>query len=321
MTHVCTLKDIALKCGVSPAIVSTVLNNREGQMKCSRAKRELILRTAKEMEYHPNILARSIRKKRVPIVGVFLRQSASLPHVLGRSMSARLGAITTALNEVLYEVLFVPYTDAEEQYARMKSLMAQGLLGGVITNIDFRDNASVCELLRNSGLPYLVLGLPAVPGTVCAYSDIRALESLCFRLAARQGCTQCVSVEPGENAPLIFRRLPAPSGHIWAAPACGPESFAGELAHTLFVVMGAVLLEKLRGQGIFPEHYVCVDPEEDLDKLAGSHDTFFLREPRLMEQYLRTTFIKWLTDDTPPEHPSAALVTPEENFIFVKRRQ
>ena len=171
----CTLKDIALKCGVSPAIVSIVLNGKEGQMKCSASTREMILQTARDMEYHPNILARSIKKNKVPIVGVFLRRSAMVPHVLNRAMSVRLGNITAVLNKLHYEVLFVPYSDASEQYERMKSLIAQGLLGGIITNIDFNDNKRICELLKSSDLPYLVLGKPALPETFCLYNNDRVL--------------------------------------------------------------------------------------------------------------------------------------------------
>ena len=315
----CTLKDIALKCGVSPAIVSIVLNGKEGQMKCSAATRQLILQTAREMEYHPNILARSIKKNKVPIVGVFLRRSAMLPHVLGRAMSARLGNITAVLNQLHYEVLFVPYSDASEQYERMKSLIAQGLLGGIITNIDFNDNSRICELLQSSALPYLVLGKPAAAGTFCLYSNSSALEKLCSALAAEKGCTQCISVEPAEEHSLIYRLMPFPHGHIWAAPEYPEEKLSSSMKNTLFVVMGAVLLEDMYKRGIVPEHYVCVEPEEDKKKLAGLHDTFFLQELHSVEHYLQETYKKWLIDDIVPEKCSVQSVVEQECFTFIKK--
>ena len=38
-----TLKDIADRCGVTPTVVSAVLNGRSGRISCSAEKRELIL--------------------------------------------------------------------------------------------------------------------------------------------------------------------------------------------------------------------------------------------------------------------------------------
>lgn len=320
MTHSkCTLKDIALRCDVSTAIVSTVLNGKEGAMKCSAAKRDLILKTAKALEYHPNILARSIREKRIPIIGVFLRHSSIAPHVLGRTMSSRLGAVTTILNKMQYEVLFVPYSDPREQYSRMKSLIARGLLGGIITNIDFDDNKEVCRLLHNSKLPYLVLGKPALPDTYCVYNSNSELEKLCKTLADEQKCSRCISVEPGENDSLLCRAMPFPEGHIWAGKVLDRESVLQDMSRTFFVVMGAVLVEKMRKSGIRLAHYVCVDPEEDMDKLSGLHDTFFMKDPLFVDNYLEKVFSQWLLEDRKPEKISIKHTIPEENFIFKRK--
>lgn len=317
--HSCTLKDIALKCGVSSALVSSVLNGRAGTTKCSAAKRELILNTAREMEYHPNILARSIKKSRVPIVGIFLRYSAGQSHVLGRSISSRLGTLTPVLNAMHHEVLFVPFSDVQEQYSRMKSLIAQGLLGGIITNIDFHDNLRVCELLQSSKLPYLVLGKPSLPGTFCIYSSSKCLEELCFKLASERNCSRCVSVEPGPKGSLIFRPMPFPEGHIWAAQAISLKEAAADAGNTLFVLMGCILVERLHALGILPQHYVCVDPAEDMEKLEGMHDTFFMKRASATEDYLRNVFGPWLLNATKPPITAAVNIIDEHQFIFKRK--
>ena len=312
----CTLKDIALRCGVSPAIVSTVLNGKEGQMKCSAAKREQIFRVAGELEYHPNILARSIREKRIPVIGVFLRHNQTPSHILNRSISSRLGAVTTILNKMQYEVLFVPYSDSAEQYTRMKSLIARGLLGGIVTNIDYNDNKEVCQLLHNSKLPYLVLGKPALPDTYCIYTSNAALEKLSERVAMEKKCVRCMSVEPGAENQLIYRAMPFPDGHIWAEPAVSQAEAFKDVEHTLFVIMGAVLVKKLNEKGIRLPHCVCVDPEEDMEKLAGMHDSFFVKDPLSVEHYLENVFGRWLCEDKKPEQFITRALIPEENFIF-----
>ncbi|MBE6374202.1 MAG: LacI family transcriptional regulator [Lentisphaerae bacterium] len=54
-----TLKDIAALCGVTPTVVSAVLNHRKGTVSCSEKKRRLIEKTAAELHYHVNSMARS----------------------------------------------------------------------------------------------------------------------------------------------------------------------------------------------------------------------------------------------------------------------
>ena len=56
-----TLKDIATRCGVTPTIVSAVLNGRNDRITCSPAKRQQIQQVAKELDYQANFFARSIR--------------------------------------------------------------------------------------------------------------------------------------------------------------------------------------------------------------------------------------------------------------------
>ena len=52
-----TAKDIARVCGISQATVSYVMNNKEGK-KISEATRQLVLKTARELNYVPNSTAK-----------------------------------------------------------------------------------------------------------------------------------------------------------------------------------------------------------------------------------------------------------------------
>ena len=53
-----TIKEIAKACGVSVATVSNILNKKPG---ASEATRNLVLKTAKEMNYMPNYVAKNLR--------------------------------------------------------------------------------------------------------------------------------------------------------------------------------------------------------------------------------------------------------------------
>lgn len=64
-----TAKDIANACGISQATVSYVINNKEGK-KISDATRQLVLETARQLNYVPNSTARSMRTNRSMSIGI-----------------------------------------------------------------------------------------------------------------------------------------------------------------------------------------------------------------------------------------------------------
>jgi DNA-binding LacI/PurR family transcriptional regulator len=62
-----TIRDIASVCGVSEATVSYVIN---GKRQLKPATRERVFRTMREMNYHPNAVARGLASKRVHTLGI-----------------------------------------------------------------------------------------------------------------------------------------------------------------------------------------------------------------------------------------------------------
>ncbi len=70
-----TMKAIAERAGVSLMVVSAALHNTAG-IRVSAAKRELIRRTAEEMGYRPNLLARSLSGGSSGMIGVVIDSCA-----------------------------------------------------------------------------------------------------------------------------------------------------------------------------------------------------------------------------------------------------
>ncbi len=64
-----TIKDIATKAKVSPTAVSMALNERP---RLGKRTREKILRIAKELDYHPNYVARSLVSKKSHTLGLII---------------------------------------------------------------------------------------------------------------------------------------------------------------------------------------------------------------------------------------------------------
>lgn len=65
-----TLSDIADKADVSVSTVSRVLNEKASQSRISPETEELILRTARELNYKPNHLARGLRLQKTNTIGL-----------------------------------------------------------------------------------------------------------------------------------------------------------------------------------------------------------------------------------------------------------
>lgn len=63
-----TIRDVAKASGVSPATVSYVLNN--GPKRVKPHTKERVLRTMREMNYHPSAVARGLSRKRMNAIGV-----------------------------------------------------------------------------------------------------------------------------------------------------------------------------------------------------------------------------------------------------------
>jgi len=76
-----TLKDIAEKVGVSVTTVSRILNGRATGIPIRPETREKVLSAALELEYKPNLLARSLRGSNTLLLGVIARDITDPFHI------------------------------------------------------------------------------------------------------------------------------------------------------------------------------------------------------------------------------------------------
>lgn len=166
-----TLKDIALRCGVTPTVVSAVLNHRKGTVCCSEEKRRLIEKTAAELQYRGNIMARSMVQQRIPIAALMFHRPDSWGIAMDRYFSGTASDLNFQLLRHDLESLLAFYRDEEEQIRRFQFLVRTGLIGGVISNLIPGHNASFIRELQSSGVPYVLLGTPQIPAVACRIEE------------------------------------------------------------------------------------------------------------------------------------------------------
>lgn len=90
-----TMADVALYAGVSPTTAARVLH-ANGYV--SDANREKVLKAAADLEYHPNIQARSLRYSRSFLIGVVLSSAVRNPFFARISHAIRLQANAAGLS-------------------------------------------------------------------------------------------------------------------------------------------------------------------------------------------------------------------------------
>ena len=314
----CTLRNIADHCQVSTAVVSAVLNGRTGRISCSETTRNKILTAARELNYTPNALARSMREKRVPLVGVFLRQHPQTDGLLSDSNVRMLSAATEFLNQCGYETIFVPFTNSGNQLERMKSLISSGLIGGIITCIVKEDSKEVCQLLKRSQLPYLVLGKPQEKDVYCIYPVDRISNKRCQAFAAKKNLKYCFSAEPSylDKEKCIFRALPYTNDFIWDAPEVPEEEVRRLREESLFSVMGMSVAEKLIKEGFDERNFVINEFFENQSKVPEHFNAVFVRRAALTAQDIHSFFAPRLLENRPLTEFHRAVYAGEDCFEF-----
>ncbi|CAH1192199.1 HTH-type transcriptional repressor PurR [Paenibacillus auburnensis] len=101
-----TMKDIARLANVSVATVSYVLNNVKNQT-IPDPTRQSILQIAKELNYVPNLAARSLVVQRTGMVGILINKSPQLPYWKRQSYMTLVDSLESKLTESGYHTLLI----------------------------------------------------------------------------------------------------------------------------------------------------------------------------------------------------------------------
>src|SRR4051812_29320948 len=105
------LKDIALEVGVSTALVSYVLNNKDEEKRVGKEIAKEIRKTAKKLNYRPNQIAKSLKIRKTHTVGLVV---ASLDY---RFTNGIMSAIEAEARNNHYTVLFGSSDEDPEKFA------------------------------------------------------------------------------------------------------------------------------------------------------------------------------------------------------------
>ena len=150
------LRDIAVKAKVSVATVSRVLND-SGLVK--RSTRTRVLRVARELNYHQNLLARNLAKGENRCLGMVasnLENPFSLDILVSLESSARMRGYEVVVANTNYQ--------PSELVSSVRLMIGRRVAG--LALIATETNAALLHELEGSGLPVVVYGVGMGAGNV-----------------------------------------------------------------------------------------------------------------------------------------------------------
>ncbi len=150
-----TIKDIARRAGVSPSTVSRVIS---GSNRISDETQKKVRSIMEEMNYRPNLLARSLVNRTTNAIGVFsaLGAEESMKHPFFAEALRGIG--TKAARHGLH-LLLGTSASPEENGRVVREMIFSGMIEGMILLSTLWDDP-VAELLHRHSFPFVVIGHP-----------------------------------------------------------------------------------------------------------------------------------------------------------------
>lgn len=150
-----TIRDVAKQAGVS---VSTVSKALSGNYSISAATKDKINRVINELNYRPNIIAKSFARQNSYNIGVIMNLSHYDAFIMPHLYEILAGIETTA-HENGYFLTFSNIKSKKDKHEIIETLAAQKVVNGLILHVD-TISRDICRELDSLKFPYIVIGQP-----------------------------------------------------------------------------------------------------------------------------------------------------------------
>lgn len=194
-----TIRDVAVKCGLSVSTVSKAFNNYPD---ISAETRATVLTAAAEIGYHPNAIARMLKTNRSNNIGVVFTEEMErgLTHSFFASL---LNAFKRECEKNGYDITFINHNIGKMGMTFLEHCRYRNVDGVCVACTNFY-SPEITELM-NSGIPVVNIDHP-YPEHACVLSDnadgIRQLVRHAYELGHRR-----IAYLHGQDAYVTDRRL------------------------------------------------------------------------------------------------------------------
>lgn len=195
-----SIKNIAEQLGISNATVSLVLSGKEKEGRVSKELAEKIRHTAKEMNYQPNGIARSLRMGRSQTIGLIV---ADISNLFFGSLAF---CIQEELEKYGYTVIIANTNENVDKMGNMINTLVNRQVDGFIIIPTENSEKHIQELVDNH-VPLVLIDryFPFIRTNYVVTDNYRAsLEAT--KLMIGKGCTNIVLLTYRNNLPHILER-------------------------------------------------------------------------------------------------------------------
>ena len=148
-----TIKDVAQLAGVSPSTVSRVISNHP---KISPATKKRVRDVMNKLDYHPNIMAKSLVSKNTKTIGLVLPYSSDNLFI-NPFFSEVLRGMLAYANNKNYDLLLSSARNQSEELEAINRMVLGRRIDGVVLMSPSRDDVIVKKLMEYE-FPFVLLG-------------------------------------------------------------------------------------------------------------------------------------------------------------------
>jgi len=156
-----TISDVAREAGVSTKTVSRVFNNEPN---VTEAVRKRVRETAETLNYHPNVLAQALVRRRSHLIGL-VYENPSPSYVVELQMG-----VLDRLKDERYRLVVIPVSSVAEREREVVGLLRSAALDGVVLAPPAADNMRILQDLTAAGIRFARIApmdnLDAGPGNL-----------------------------------------------------------------------------------------------------------------------------------------------------------
>jgi LacI family transcriptional regulator len=182
----CTIKDVALRAGVSVNTVSRALNNKPD---VSPKTRENVIQAASELNYKPNRFARGLRSVNSRTIGV----------IVGDVSNPFFGTLMKSIQKTAlkngYSTIFCNTDEEHLEEQKAIEIMVYEKVDGVLIT-PTQQNANFMEYLEENGIDFVLIArhFDEIPTSYVIADDIKG-GFLATKHLIEQGCRRILHVQ------------------------------------------------------------------------------------------------------------------------------
>lgn len=149
-----TMLDVSLRAGVSTKTVSRVLNDEPN---VTDQVREKVKAAAEALNYHPNVMAQALVRRRSHLIGL-VYENPSPSYVVELQMG-----VLERLKTERYRLVVIPVSSVAKRQAEIVGLLRSAALDGVVLAPPASDNPRILEDLTAAGIRFARIAPTALP--------------------------------------------------------------------------------------------------------------------------------------------------------------